>query len=1510
MGMSRRTLSLIAGSFITLFLISNPARADAQTDFTSRVQLDKSLLFYDLRTFTSYLDISLTNGSQDKAYMPIRAVVQSISNPNVTVANADGRTEDGRPYFDYSVLAGSDRILSPGETSGKKRWIFSNPGGYRFTYTVAVYAEPSDDMQPPTIEVLNPVDGSVVSMGSPYVTVVFRDDKSGVDLSSLAIEIDGTDETDNFGVTSNCALYRIPAKLEEGDHRIAVSLSDMRGNANVVTSRFRVRESTEIDRYIFSLPGSPWIFSSPGDGTYREYLSPEELGISEDRDVISLSVPSHDGGVYFSTPDREGIHHSIGSGAFNPFFSNAQLGLNVSDRISALDMGPVGVPVLLSVLGQGGIQQTLGLGSIGVFLTNDQLGLSPDAAINAVQRTSGEALYFHVTGQAGVYEHAGESNTLILTEDDLGVPGSLIDAFALLPERNSPSLAVVSPGADAVIRTGSPSMIAAFSDAESGIDASSFRAELDGADVTGSFTVSDTGASWQVPQGSPLPDGSHVLIISISDRAGNRARAISYFTVSTSYPPTVSISAEPTSITPGESAILSWASSHADALSIDCGIGAVDPSGSVAVSPAQTTTYTVSATGPGGSATGSVTVIVRQPPDVTISAGTLVISAGESAVLSWTATGADSVTIDNGIGPVDPSGTISVAPESTTTYTITASGPGGTTVQKVTIEVTPKPARQSARAYITNYEGNRVSVVDLDTNAVTGSIEVGYGPYGIAVSPDGSTVYVAAEGGGISVIDANTDTVKATIDMSATTIGLSPDGSILYATDCNEGTLTAIDTASLTPIRIAAVCPMPHGIAVSSDGERIYMSSLEDGTVSIVDSSTFDIIETVAVAHSGDAVWDIEASPDGSRVYALSASSCKLSVIDGLTGSVIGSLSLLPERKVSKCYLAVSPDGSRIAVSYIPRSGSSQKVLIIDGSTLEILASIPVQEPSDPAFSPDGLHVYVPGASLNGIHVISTLTNSITGSITGDFSYPHTCGRFIAERRERISGRVTTGATGRGGIVVTLSDGSWTRSFLTDAQGGYFFYASPGRYTLSFSGSGYVFSQQNVDVNVTESGISLADTEILFGARIWTEPASIIAGQSAELRWECVNAAGVSIDQGVGEVEATGSLQIAPTETTTYLLTAVRSDGSTLTGQATLTVVHGPTVSITAEPQTIVQGQTAILSWTSTDAETLSMDQSIGEIELSGSLAVSPSETTTYTITATGPAGTNTTSFTLIVTPPLVTITSPHDGESIFRPDTMVTGTIRDALSPDPAVLVNGVPAMVYGDTFVANHVPLEEGSNNITATARDGQGHSAQASITVYAATAGPYFSLVSSSESGFSPLETNMRIDTPLSLKTFLLDTAGPGSVEYLDGSSSSEYTARMTAPGIYYLTARLTDGSHLRDTMGIVVFDQEDADARIREKWNGMKTRLINGDAEGALGFFTLPSIVEYREIFTLLSRELPVITAGMEDIEKVYIDDAVAKYRIRKNEVINGVQYRITHYIYFARDAYGNWYIDSF
>src|SRR5215470_19792472 len=67
--------------------------------------------------------------------------------------------------------------------------------------------------------------------------------------------------------------------------------------------------------------------------------------------------------------------------------------------------------------------------------------------------------------------------------------------------------------------------------------------------------------------------------------------------------PTVTLNASPTAINSGQSSTLSWSSTNATDLDIQPGVGKVSPEGSTPVTPTQSTTYTITASGPGGCAT-------------------------------------------------------------------------------------------------------------------------------------------------------------------------------------------------------------------------------------------------------------------------------------------------------------------------------------------------------------------------------------------------------------------------------------------------------------------------------------------------------------------------------------------------------------------------------------------------------------------------------------------------------------------------------------------------------------------------------------------------------------------------------------------------------------------------------------------------------------------------------------------------------------------------------------------
>lgn len=77
-----------------------------------------------------------------------------------------------------------------------------------------------------------------------------------------------------------------------------------------------------------------------------------------------------------------------------------------------------------------------------------------------------------------------------------------------------------------------------------------------------------------------------------------------------------------------------------------------------------------------------------------------------------------------------------------------------------------------------------------------------------------------------------------------------------------------------------------------------------------------------------------------------------------------------------------------------------------------------------------------------------------------------------------------------------------------------------------------------------------------------------------------------------------------------------------------------PTATLTVEPARIERGQTANLTWSSTNANDISINNGIGTVVATGTRQVAPGDTTTYTLTATGPGGTVTATATVAVVVP------------------------------------------------------------------------------------------------------------------------------------------------------------------------------------------------------------------------------------------------------------------------------------
>jgi YVTN family beta-propeller protein len=246
------------------------------------------------------------------------------------------------------------------------------------------------------------------------------------------------------------------------------------------------------------------------------------------------------------------------------------------------------------------------------------------------------------------------------------------------------------------------------------------------------------------------------------------------------------------------------------------------------------------------------------------------------------------------------------------------------------------------KAYVTNSNSTTVTIIDIATNTVTGTIGGFDGPSGLVITPDGNYAYVNNYGGPIlgsgkgttvRVVDLNTNTIVGpplTVGLAPASLAITPDGAYVYVisyVDGNPGTgtISIIRTSdnSVEPSAIAGFSG-PFAIAITPNGKYAYVTNFGSNnfspvgtTVSVVDlsSNTISATITVGIQPSGLAITPAGAYAyvsnyntlyEGPNFTDLTAGQGTINIIDIHTNKVIS-----PEIKVgfSPDAIAISPNG-------------------------------------------------------------------------------------------------------------------------------------------------------------------------------------------------------------------------------------------------------------------------------------------------------------------------------------------------------------------------------------------------------------------------------------------------------------------------------------------------------------------------------------------------------------------------------------------------------------------------
>ncbi|HET9742009.1 MAG TPA: hypothetical protein VFQ00_04605 [Terriglobales bacterium] len=162
-------------------------------------------------------------------------------------------------------------------------------------------------------------------------------------------------------------------------------------------------------------------------------------------------------------------------------------------------------------------------------------------------------------------------------------------------------------------------------------------------------------------------------------------------------------------------------------------------------------------------------------------------------------------------------------------------------------------------------------------------------------------------------------------------------------------------------------------------------------------------------------------------------------------------------------------------------------------------------------------------------------------------------------------------------------------------------------------------------------------------------------------------------------------------------------------GSHQATPAQNATISASASPATIAQGQSTTLSWTTTNATGVTIDAGIGAEPANGNVAVKPSQTTTYHLVANASTGANPTA-SVVVT---VNAPTPPPGPPPNAP------TVK--ISANPATIAPGQSTTLTVTATNATGVTItnNQDSNKFTLPGSGGTQQVSPAQTTAYTATA-----------------------------------------------------------------------------------------------------------------------------------------------------------------------------------------------
>ena len=237
--------------------------------------------------------------------------------------------------------------------------------------------------------------------------------------------------------------------------------------------------------------------------------------------------------------------------------------------------------------------------------------------------------------------------------------------------------------------------------------------------------------------------------------------------------------------------------------------------------------------------------------------------------------------------------------------------------------------------------GPHVVILDGATFREKGKIESPYfrssrpngsaSPHGIAVTTDGSKLYVGTENADVPCIvvyDTKANKVLKKIDVvlnGGHFLAIQPGTDKLYYPMREDNRLLVIDTKTDSIVKIIPISGGPVGVAFAPNGE-VWIHNDRDGAVHVIDGKKDEVIKTLQ--YVGFGAGRIDVSKDGKWAASTHSTSQDVGIINAVTKEVVATVRL----GRGPGFPVFSPDSTKL---YVMNSGEGD-VAIIDLATMRV----------------------------------------------------------------------------------------------------------------------------------------------------------------------------------------------------------------------------------------------------------------------------------------------------------------------------------------------------------------------------------------------------------------------------------------------------------------------------------------------------------------------------------------------------------------------------------------------